>query len=297
MEANRESLISFKSGNITPENAKFKLCIRADIGTEKCNQTLEKIKAMGITPANNVVVIEKDFENEEGAKKVAPLLDGFKAQGMLGPATELTEPVKVIGANCIVPIRLPPPAVAVLSMLHAVNDAIGDIASKQQFVEFCISEGRTIKEILSDQTASPIAAALSALSIQFKLSTQKEFPVKLCNFIAGMAPSEEEKGKIKLFGDFLGAFHHVKLEVDIAEPGEALKQAFKNEMLMGLMGMAQMGIMMGTQFGILDVAKQGKGLTKAYLCLSPLVAVEFTLDAPTALEALESLAPPSPPPS
>jgi hypothetical protein len=294
MEANRESNITFKSGNYNPENAKFKFCVRIDIGNQQYAEKAEKIKAMGITPAKNVVVIVKDFENEEGAKKLPPLIEQFKAGGMLGPLTELAEPIKVEGAKCIIPVRLPPQAVAMLSMLHAINDALGDLSSKHQFIELSFSEGRTIKDIISDPVISPLAVALNAICLQFKLSIQKELPIKLGTFAAGLAP-ETERAQIKLASELLAAFHHLKFELEIAEPGEALKQAFKNEILAGLMGMAQMAIGMATQFGVMEIAKDGKGLTTAYLCLDPLISLDFTLDATTAFEALEKLA--TPPPS
>ena len=103
-----------------------------------------------------------------------------------------------------------------------------------------------------------------------------------------MAP-ESEKSKVMLVGHSVATFDHIRLEIELREPSEAMKEAFKNEMLMGLMGLSQMLMSMGEQFGFMDVVRNGGSQTTATLCLSPILSFELGIYAPTAIEGVEAV--------
>jgi hypothetical protein len=295
MEENRESSITVKSLGAVPESAPLKINLKLDFGKAQCTERMNKIQAFGFTPPNNCITIVKEFETSDAAKKAEEKLAELKTQGALPPPlVEMLQPLKIEGTTAILGVKLPPPAAAGLSVLHGLADSMGDFASIHQYLEFTLADARSLKDILTDPAASPVASALQAVFMQLKLSMNKELPVKIANFFAELIPSENEKKQMKLVAQGFASFHHLKLEIELDEPAEEVKNAYKNEITMMLSGVAQSLLMMAEQFGVLQLAKQGSGLTKAYLCLSPILSFELTVNAPTTIEALEKMAPGQP---
>jgi hypothetical protein len=288
MEANRESFICIKSEHYKEAENKVFVGLKLDFGKQICNDRLAAIKALGIEPNDNCIVVVHEFDTEAAAKKLDETLEGFKAQGMLGPATALTEKAKIEGKRVALCVRLPPEVAAQCAILEAVAAHIGDLADKHQSFEFSYANSLSLKEILHDPVVTPLAAAWSSMCLKLKISAQKQTPVKVADFVSTMA-KEDAKDKIKFIGEAISQFHHLRLEMELSEPGEALKQAFKAQIYQGLVGMAQMALGMGEQFGVMEIFKNGGVKTTATLCIKPFVSCEFTILAPTAIEGIEKL--------
>eukprot|EP01022_Parablepharisma_sp_SALTPOND_P018736 TRINITY_DN3103_c0_g1_i1.p9 TRINITY_DN3103_c0_g1~~TRINITY_DN3103_c0_g1_i1.p9 ORF type:complete len:316 (+),score=58.93 TRINITY_DN3103_c0_g1_i1:10033-10980(+) len=293
MSDNRESLISIRSVNFKDEDIKFQLSFRMDFGRNECAERMNKIKSLGIDPSNNAVAVTHEFVSEEAAQAMATKINEFKAaMGVqLGKMMELCESVRAEGKKVVVCLRLPPEGAAALSILEAVAESMGDFASKNQFLDFKFSNSATMKEIMSVTNASLVANVLQSLHMKLALSLNKELPVKIAEFVSSMAP-ESEKSKVMFAGRMASAFHHFNIEVELKDAKESAKQAYKNEIMMGMMGVSQMLFGMGEQFGFIEAAKNGGSQTTVMLCLSPILSFEFGLYAPTALEALENAANP-----
>jgi len=292
MEGNNESLISVKCANFKDEDVKFQIHLRVDFGKQQCTERMEKIKEYGIDPSNNAIVIVHEFPTEDGAQKMAEKINELKTMlaPQIGKPAELFESAKAQGKNVVASLRIPPEGAGPLAILDAAAANFGDFASKHQFAEFKIADSRSLKDIVFDQSSGVIAAALQALCIKLTLNLNHELPIKVADFICTMGPPESEAKKIKFVGHSVATFHHLKLEIELREPNEAMKQVLKNEVLGGIMGLSQMVYGMGTQFGVVDLLKNGGTKTTAWLCLSPILSFEFGVFAPTAVETIEQAA-------
>lgn len=291
MEANRESLICIKSEHYKETENKFLISLKLDFGKTVCKEKMENIKAAGYEPSNNCVVIFHEFDTVEAAASLVKKIEDFKAGGMLGPVAELYQPPKVEGKKVHFCCRLPPPAIEPLGMLEAVAASMGDFVDKHQYIEFTVANSHSIKDIMGDFSVTPIANLLQAMCFKLKISTQKHLPAKILNFVAEMGP-ESQKEKFKMLGEGLSSFNHLRLEMELSEPSQTMKDQFKNEILQGLVMGAQMVVGMATQFELMEIAKQGGVKTKATLCLSPMISIELSIEAPTAIETLEKLVSP-----
>ncbi len=293
MTENRESLFQIKSAGFKDSDVKFQISLRLDFGRAQCSERMNKIKALGIDPSNNAIAVVHEFPNEAAATAFVAKATEMKTMlaPQIGKPAELLESIKAEGNKAVVTLRFPPEAAAPLGILEAVAGSMGDFADKHQFAEFRFANSRSLKDICTDQSASPIALAVETLCVKLVLSLQKDLPIKIADFVSQMAP-ESEKPHVALAGRAFAAFHHFKLEMDLKEPTEAMKQIAKNEAAMGLMSVAQMAVGMASQFGCMDVVKNGGSQTTATLCLTPILSFEFTLFAPTVVETLEKLSTP-----
>ena len=292
-EENRESVISIKSVSFKDEDVKFQIGLRMDFGKIQCTERMDKIRALGIEPSNNAISIVHEFESETAAENMVTKVNEFKAVAgpQIGKPMELLESIKAVGKKVVVSLRLPPEAVEPLSKLEDVSKSMGDFASRHQFLEFKIADCRNLNEIISDTTVSALSKALEAMCIKFTLSMNKLMPIKVAEFISTMAPGPAQ-AQVMLAGHAVAAFHHLKLEIELREPNEDMKQVLKNHILMGIIGGSQMLYGMGEQYGFMEVAKNGGAQTTAMLCLSPILSFEFTIFAPTAVQAIEKAASP-----
>ena len=137
--------------------------------------------------------------------------------------------------------------------------------------------------------------AVETLCIRLALSLQKDLPVKIADFVSSMVP-ESHRAKIKMAGSTIATFHHLKLDLELREPNESMKQLGKDAIMHGLVQVSQMAMGMGGQLGFIEVAKNGGVKTTAMLCLTPILSFEISLLAPTTLETLETVSA-MPPPS
>lgn len=288
MEGNRESLICIKSEHYKEAENKVLIDLKLDLGKQICDQRLNAIKDLGIEPNNNCVVIVHEFETEAAAKKLDETIEDFKTKGMLGPLTPLAEKLKIVGKKVAMCIRFPPEIAAQCGMVEAIAATLGDLTDKHQFFEFSFASSQSLKEILHDPVASPIAAAWNSLCLKLIVSAQKQLPIKIGEFVASISP-EDHKEQIKFVSQAIATFHHLRFEMELREPGEALKQAFKAQIYGTLVGVAQMALGMGEQFGVMEIFKNGGVKTTATVCVNPFVSFEFTLLAPTAIESIEKL--------
>lgn len=288
----RESLISIRSANYKEAEEKFAISFHMDFGTNECTDRMNKIKALGIDPSNNAVAIVHEFATPEAAQKMVDKVNELKAAmgEQMGKLTELFESIKADGKRVVACIRFPPEAAAPLGILNAVAGTMGDFVSQHQFIDFKIADSKGMLDILNDP-ASPAASAMSAALIKLTLSLHKDLPVKIADFIQTMAP-EHEKPKVQMVGQVASSFHHFKLEIELREPTEMMKQAYKNEILSALIGMSQMALSMAEQFGFTEAIKNGGSKTTAMLCLTPMLSFEVNVFAPTTVEAMEKAAAP-----
>lgn len=289
----RESFITIRSEEFKEEDSRFNITLRLDIGKNEYQERLQKIQQLGVEPSNNVVVITHDFESEEAAQDMVVRLNGFKeTMGTeLGELSECCETIKAEGRQLITCIRAPGELAAVASMLEPFAASIGEIADANQFVEFKIASTSNLKDVLTTQSESPAAVLLSGILIKLSLALHKDLAIKLTDFACNTVP-EYEKQEVKMSGRLISSFRHLKLNIELRNPDENTKGAYKNEMIGGIMGMAQFVCGLTEQFGFLDVAKNGGAQTVARLCVSPILSAEFNLYAPTAIEALEKAANP-----
>lgn len=289
----RDSYIHIHTENFKEEEAKLNIILRVDFSKSQCDERMQKIKELGIEPSNNAVVITHEFSSEEAAQEMVTKLNNFKDTmgNEMGPFADLWEVIKADGNRLIVCFRFSPDATATTGMLDPIAASLGDITTTNQFIEARIASVSNLKEIVTTQSQSPMAALLAGVSIKLSLAAHKDLPLKLTEFAANMVP-EYEKKSVLMAGKMATAFNHLKLDIELREPTEAVKEAYKSEMIMGLMSAAQFACGMAEQFGFMEVAKTGGAQTVAMLCLSPIVSVQFTLYAPTAIEALEKAANP-----
>ena len=286
MEANRESTICIKGAKYKEDDVKFELAFRVDFGTTECQRRMDKIKAMGTEPANNCVLVCHEFETEEGMTKAAAKVEELKTQGMLGPATEVLEAVKKDGKKLIGCFRIPAEITGALSLLDGLAASLGpEFAAKNQYFEIMLSDSKALKDVVHDPSASVLSSALEAICIKLTLAVQKDLPIKIAEFVATLAPPMAQD-QIKLVGQAFATFDHLKLDVVLRDPTEAMKGAYKDEMTMGIAQMGGMALMMATQLGVMDIAKTGGVRTIATLCFSPLLSFSFRVLAPTAVETL-----------
>lgn len=293
MEGNRESLIQIKCENFKEQEVKLQLGVRLDFGKSVCTERINKIKELGIDPGSNAVAIVHEFPTDAAAEAFVTKFNEFKAgmgASMMGDKLEMLESIKANGKKVIGSLRIPADLVGHLQILDAVASSMGDFADKHQYAEFKIADSRSLKEIFTDEVASPLAIALQGLCVKLTLSLQKDLPIKIADFVCQMAP-ESHRPQIQLVGNSVATFHHIRLEMELREPSEAMKQIAKNEIMMGMMSVAQMAMGMMMNFGFQDVVKNGGSETKAMLCLSPMLSFELNILAPTAYETLEKIVP------
>ena len=291
MVENRESVISVRSANFKDGDVKFQIGFHMDFSTIDCTERMNKIKEIGIVPSENAIVAVHEFPTEEAAEEMVNKINELKA--VFGAQTEkiekLIESVKKVGKKVVVCARIPPEATAPLVILEMMSGSMGDFAAKREFVDFRISHSKELKDILDSQNSSIAANVLDAMSIKLVLSLNKEFPVKMAEFLASLAP-EHEKERVKMMGHFISSFHHLRLEVELQDPSQTVKEAYKNELMMGLMGLSQMAYQMGEQFGVIEAMKKGGSKTNIMLCLNPVLSFEVDFMMPTAVDTLEKIA-------
>ncbi len=289
MEGNRESLIQIKCEGFKESDVKFQVALRMDFGKAQCSERTKAIEALGITPGANAVTVVHEFVSNDAAAAFVTKLNEFKAgmgASMLGPHIGLIESIRAEGPKVIACVRAPAEVIAQLAILDMAAGTMGDFADKHQYVEFKISDSHTLKDIFTDEKTSPLAVALEALCIRLTLSLNKDLPIKIADCICQLIPGPQQD-QIKLIGSSIATFHHIRLEMELREPNEAMKQIAKDQIMMGLMSASQMVLGMAQQFGFADVIKNGGSKTTAMLVLSPILSFEFSILAPTALETLE----------
>jgi len=289
MEENRESCICLRSSDYKEANEQFKFEATLDFGVDQCNERMQKIKDLAIDPSNFVITIVHEFGTTTDAEKMVTKLTELKEMmgPQLGPAAHAIETIKANGQKVIAAVRIPPEGQAALAILDMVNSSFGDFSKKHQFLKFCIANGNSLDEILNGTSeGSPLVKFLKASLLKITLSVQKALPIKIAEFISNMCPPSE-KEKVLMAGHFASAFHHFKFEVELAEPTGEAKNSFKEEMSGMIAGVAQMAIGMAQQFGLLEAVKAGGAKTTAMLCLTPFLSLQFDINAPTAISALE----------
>jgi hypothetical protein len=289
----RESFITLRSEEYKEEDTRFHITLRLDFGMNECQDRFQRIQQLGVEPCNNTVVIMHDFATEEAAQDMVAKLNGFKDTmgAELGSFINFCETIKAKGRQLVVCFRAPADISNNLEILGPMAASMGELASVNQFVEFKIASTSNLKDVLTTQSESPASVLLSGVLIKLSLLAHKELPIKITDFISNLVP-EYEKQEVKMTGRLISAFHHLKLNIELRNPDEGAKEAYKNEMIEGIMSMAQFVCGIAEQFGFLEVAKSGGSQTVAMICLSPLFSAEFTLYAPTAIEALEKAANP-----
>ena len=293
----RESHIQIRTFDFKDEDFKFNLTLRYDLNKDLCTQRMDHIKGLGIEPSNNVVVITHEFVNEQSAQETVEKLNSLKEMFASEPSSppgafaNLCETISSKENKVYVTMRLPPESAEISNMLEPAAEALGDLVNKQQYLEFKISTKDNLKDIFTGQLGSPAAAALSGLCIKLELMLHKDLPQKLFEFGSNFV-SGSEKEEVARIGVFASAFKHLKLDFLLNKPNEDLKELHKNEMLMGIMFGSQMLYGMAEQFGFMEVLNNGGSKTTAILCLSPMISMEFSLYAPTAIEALQATANP-----
>lgn len=288
-----ESFITLHSEDFKEEDSKFNITLRLDVGKNECQSRMQRIQALGIEPSNNVVVITHDFVSEEAAQDMVVRLNGFKETmgAELGHISECCETIKAEGRQLIVCIKTPSELASASEMIELFAANMGDIADMNEFFEFKVASTSNLKDVLTTQYESPAAVLLSGILIKLSLALHKDLAMKVTDFIANMVP-EYEKNDVKLAGRIISSFRHLKLNIELRSPDEGTKGAYKNEMITGIMAMAQFVCGMTEQFGFLDPARNGGAQTTAIFCVSPILSAEFNLYAPTAIEALEKAANP-----
>jgi len=287
----RESFITLRSEEYKEEDTRFHITLRLDFGKNECQDRLQRIQQLGVEPCNNVLVITHDFASEDAAKDMVSKLNDFKSVmgSELGPFMNSCETIKAEGRQLIVCLRPPTDVSNSFEILEPMAASIGEVASVNQYVEFKIASTSNLKDILTTQSESPAAALLSGTLIKLSLMLHKELPIKITEFASNIV-SEHEKQEVRLTGKIISGFRHLKMNFELRSPSEGAKELYKNEMIGGIMSIAQFICGMAEQFGFLDVAKNGGSQTVAMICLSPIISAEFIVYAPTAIEGLQKAA-------
>lgn len=290
MEKNRESTIHIKSVGFKETEVKFHAQVRCDIGTDQHLQKEKIIKDHGITPGGNVFLVTHEFENEAAAASACAKIISFKdAPSPFGELMKHIEGIKTEGKKLIFGIRLPPSFERDTEGMHELSVFMGDLAHVNQFLTLNLKSSKSIKEILTDTTCSPIAQALGTIDILAKLSANKELPIKILDFFATLNGTETRKKEYRFIGRAIAAFHHLSFEVDLRETTEKMKGLYKGTIFKGMAKLFGMLRGMAEGLGILDIVKHGGNTTKIYFCLPPLISLEVTFFAPTAYEAFEQI--------
>lgn len=290
MAENRESCITVKSKEFKDEDTKFQVLLKVDFGTKQCNERINYIKNYGMDPPNNCALITHEFETEEAAKNCAAKVEEFKGEGgPLGIAGKHIECYKTVGNKLVVSWRADANFIKDMEVMHEFATFLGDFASINQHLEFKIADSRGIKDIfVQNPQVSPMATFLSGFCCKLTLSARKDLPLKIGDFVATKVPEYEQK-EVKMASRLFASFHHLNLEVDLADPSQEMKSTLKKEIMMGVSAIGGMIYQMGEQMGLLEIAKHGGNTTKLVFCVTPLVSFEITFFAPGAYETIEKI--------
>lgn len=289
----RESSITIRSEEFKEEDARFHITLRLDFGKNECQDRMQKIQQLGVEPNNSVIVLTHDFVSEEAAQDMVAKLNGFKDMmgAEIGPLINCCETIKAEGRLLVVCMRAPADISNQFEILVPFAESLGEVASSNQYLEFKVASTSNLKDIVTSQAESPAAILLSGVLVRLALTLHRSLPERIAEFVSNLVP-EYEKREVQLTGKVVSAFHHLKLNVELRNPDETTKEVYKNEMVAGIMKVAQFLCGMAEQFGFMDVAKSGGSQTVAMACLSPILSAEFTVYAPTAVEALQKAASP-----
>lgn len=287
----RETHIQVKSAGFRPDDIKLKIEGKADFGTAKCKERMELIKSYGFEPANNLFLILHEYDSPEAAAAACKLINSFRTgHPILQEEMKDVEMVKADGKTLVVGERATPDFAKSVATLHTQLIAFGDVIHTAHSASFELLNSSTVKDILMTDKSTPIAEALESFFLRFSISHSKELLAKFFDYVENLDPSKnpEEALNEKLGYMVMKCFHHLSLDIDLKEPNELCKNAFKAEIRDFLKGFLTQMKTLAQSLGVLELAKNSGAKTKCYVSLTPCLSLDITIHAPTAVSAVEA---------
>lgn len=276
----RESHIILDTENFKKEECNAKFSFKLNLGTKEHEEKLGKIKAFGVEPATNVLVVCNEFETEEAAQAAAKVVEMYESEipkHYPGPA--FWEAPKVQGKTVVAPFRVPEQYAAQLVILEPFITALGELTATDQYLEVEAAFHMPGKEIFSAQPAPDAKVKVNSL-LKIALVTHKDLSKKISEIMKEMMGEGHAKTNIAM--TYLSNLKHVRVNARFEDYVSGDNEDIKNKVREGVQTLASLM----EQVALLELAKTMAGKMSGVLCIAPAVSLSFSLDFPGFAELL-----------
>eukprot|EP00826_Nyctotherus_ovalis_P035801 TRINITY_DN3107_c0_g1_i7.p1 TRINITY_DN3107_c0_g1~~TRINITY_DN3107_c0_g1_i7.p1 ORF type:complete len:246 (-),score=91.78 TRINITY_DN3107_c0_g1_i7:47-784(-) len=223
----RESHIILDTENFKKEECNTKFSFKLNLGTKEHEEKLSKIKAFGVEPATNVLVICNEFETEEAAQAAAKVVEMYESEiPKHYPGPPFWETPKVQGKTLVAPFRVPEQYAAQLVILEPFITALGELAATDQYLEVEAALHMPGKEIFSGEGAAPDAKVKVNSMLKVALVTHKDLPKKISEIMKEMMGEGNAKTNIAM--TYLSNLKHVRVNARFEDYISGDKEDIKN---------------------------------------------------------------------